>query len=205
VRIAPALSALLLAASPAAAWWFGPKFTSQRRQRPVSIDGEGRDWPALERDDAADMSFSFTHDDEHLYVLFAPHTRGAKAQLGGAYGQDLSLWFDPEAAMNRVFGARITAPQKAGTETVRLILAAGPRPESARIMAKAGALDEHGVLEASIPLELFGRPAPKVVTVGLEADTPLRPPPRKTADPKDPASHELFAPVRLWVRVKLKN
>jgi hypothetical protein len=197
------LAALL--AAPAGAWWFGPRFTSARLERPIALDGEGRDWPAEGRDDAGDMSFSFAHDAEHLYALFVGHTRGAKAQLGGAYGQDLSLWVDPDAGMARKIGVRLTAPQTAGAETVRLISAATEDARSREIEVKAGSLDQRGVLEARLPLRLLGGPPPRVVTVGLEAAVPARPPPRRTADPKDPGSQELFAPLRLWVRVKVKR
>lgn len=199
------LPALALCAAPAAAWWFGPRFTSVRRDRAIAVDGDGKDWPAERRDDAGDMSFSFAHDDEYLYVLFAPHTRAAKSQLGGAYSQDLYVWADPAAGMAKRLGARLTAPQKAGAETVRLLLAATDDPGCREIEVKAGELDQRGVLEGRIPLRLLGGGGPRKVTVGLEAAAPARPPLRRTANPDDPSARELFAPLRLWVRVKLKG
>ena len=201
--LAPLLAALLLAA-PAAAWWFGPKFKSAWRQRPIVLDGDGAtDWPQAERDDAGDMSFAFANDETDLYFMFAPHTHPAKAQLAGSYGQDLSVWVDPKAGMDRRYGVGITTPQKAGDDVVRIITAIGPDPaRSHDIRVKAGILDEHGVLEGRVPLRLLGEPPPKVVTVGLEAAKPLHAPPPKS-DPKGRSADELFAPVRIWVRVTL--
>lgn len=194
----------LLLAAPAAAWWFGPKYDAFRPERPITVDGDARDWPASRRDDAGDMTFAFANDDSDLYVLFQPHTRSAKEQLGGTYGQAMTLWVDPAAGMNKRFGVALTAPQKtADGRFVRVVTATGPETEAARqIEVRTGDFDEHGALEARMPLSLLGPRPPKYVTVGLETTRPAKIP-RPVVDPKGRSPDEAFAAVRLWVRVRL--
>jgi hypothetical protein len=195
---------LLLLAAPAAAWWFGPKYDAFTPERPIELDGDARDWPAERRDDAADMTFAFAKDSTDLFVLFLPHTRSAKQQLAGTYGQGMTLWVDPKGGMARRFGLALTAPQKTGDgRFVRVVTAAGPEPGAAsRIEVKNGDFDAHGALEARVPLELLGTPLPKFVGVGLETGKPERTP-LPVVDAKGRSPDELFAAVRIWVRVKL--
>lgn len=195
---------LLLLATPAAAWWFGPKYDSVWRDRSIAVDGETRDWPAERRDDAADMTFAFANDGTDLFVLFLPHTRTAKQQLAGAYNQDMTLWVDPKGGMSKRLGVALTAPQKTGEGGfVRVVTAAGPEPESARrIEVRNGDFDGHGALEARVPLSLLGSPAPRFVSVGLEMAKPAHAP-LPVVDAKGRSPDELFAAVRIWVRVRL--
>jgi hypothetical protein len=204
---AAGIAALLILAAvavPASALWFGPRFNSVWRDRPIVVDGDGKDdWPSDRRDDAGDMSFGFANDAKDLYVMFAAHTKASKAQLGGTYGQDLSFWVDPRGGMGHVLGVGLTAPQKAGDDMIRVFTAIGSDAARSRyIEVRAGSLDEHGIIEARVPLQLLGNPPPRVVTVGLEAAMPVKIP-HGTSDPKARSPDERFGVVRIWVRVKL--
>lgn len=201
VRLAPLV---LFLSAPAAAWWFGPKYDAFRPERPIEIDGDARDWPPERRDDAADMTFAFADDGTDLFVLFLPHTRTAKQQLAGTYNQDITLWVDPKGGMAKRFGVALTAPQKTGDgRFVRVVTAAGPEPGSARqVEVRNGDFDARGALEARVPLALLGTPAPKFVSVGLETSKPAHTP-LPVVDAKGRSPDELFAAVRIWVRVTL--
>ena len=174
------LSALLLIlAAPAfAVWWLGPTCASRWLDRPITIDGDAEDWRSQEIDDSGSLSFAFANDERDLYVLIVPHTRPARAQLAGVYGQDFTFWIDPKGGREHKLVITVRAPLGADKGRVVEAPAAAVAGSSTAAVAQAamGDVAGRGAFEARIPLALLGSPRPGRVMVGVATSRLLRQP-----------------------------
>ncbi|MCX5787881.1 MAG: hypothetical protein NTX64_05140 [Elusimicrobia bacterium] len=212
------VAALLLAAPARALWWLGPTSQSRWRDRPITVDGGAEDWRAQEADDAGALSFAFANDDQDLYVMIRPHTKAARAQIGGTYGQEFTVWIDPKAGREHRLVVTVRAPSGPSGERVveAPALAVAGSTASVEAQAAMGLASERGVFEARIPLRFLGTPRPERVTVGIETSKPTKIPERAgvwergdkkgkgEARPQVPGFiDEDYLPIRLLIRVTL--
>jgi len=209
-RLGPALLAAAALAAPAAAFWWGSSAQSRRLDRTITLDGSDEDWKGIERDDSDGLSFAFVDDDRSLYMLVAPHTKWTKEQFAGTFGQDLTLWLDPQARKNKRLGLKLRPPEGSAPGARRQLELVGVDSATAAgsgLEAVMGPKEGRGVMEARIPLSLLGPGPVRKMSVGLEASAPAKPvarvhdarSQRRESDYED----ELFEPVDLWVRVTL--
>jgi hypothetical protein len=194
------LLALALAAScaaPALAFWWGPRSSSRWAGKPPVVDGSDADWTMREEDDYGGVAFGFANDDADLYAVYSPHDKGYRRALSGQGGQAPHVWLSPSGRIERAIPA-----------------------EELRV----GPLDEHGVVEARIPLGALPAPRPETVMVGLETEAPEPvPATEQRAEPQSsdgaavsrrrggrgagrrhgPRGARTTEPVILWIRVTL--
>jgi hypothetical protein len=176
------VGAVLLAAGPCQAFWWGPSAQSRWRDRPIKIDGRDDDWKDQETDDAQGLEFAFANDDKDLYVLVSPHTKSIKQQMAGDFKQDFTIWIDTSVGKKQRVAVKLLAPTSVGNprdvETVGIGTGSIAAKDEADM--RIGPMDERGVLEARIPLSYLGTPLPKTISVGLETTALKLPPPSRT-------------------------
>jgi hypothetical protein len=173
--------AVLFAAAPSRAFWWGPSAESRWRDRTISIDGRDDDWRDQDTGDEEGVAFAFANDDKDFYVLVSPHTKSLKQQMAGDFEQDFSIWIDTTGGKRQKLAVKLLAPTSFSGSAEREVATVGIATDS--VVAKdtpemrMGPMDERGVLEARIPLSYLGTPLPKRISVGFETSTPRRRPP----------------------------
>jgi hypothetical protein len=189
------VGAVLLAAAPSRAFWWGPSSESRWRDKAITIDGHAEDWRDREPDEAEGLAFAFANDDKDLYVMVSAHTKSLKQQMEGDFEQDFSIWIDTSVGKKRRIAVKLLAPAEPGDTADRAVATIGIDMGSAaakdEAVVRIGPMDERGVLEARIPLSYLGTPLPKRFSIGLETSNPKKTPPAqaghhpKQKSPKD--------------------
>ena len=207
MRTLPLAGAVLaLCAAQASALWLGARAKSAWAAAPVAVDGKSDDWTLTPDDETDGVAYGFANDAKDLYLVLVPHTREARAQLSGAYQQDLMFWLDRSGGKAKTAGARFLAPASLdqparALELVSLSTAAGEASFA------ASPSQARSIVEARLPLAYLGTPLPESFTIGIEAQTPRRPPaqpPReRSRDAHEAAAPPKFEPLFLWLRVTL--
>ena len=178
----------MFAAAPSRAFWWGPRADSRWLDRTITVDGRDDDWQAQPAEDAEGLSFAFANDAKNLYIMLAPHTKSIKQQMAGAYEQDFSIWIDTGTGKGKNMAFKLLAPAAFGETIEREMETVGIETAAVAMNGEAemrmGATDERGVLEARIPLNYFGTPVPKIISVGFETSAPRKPPPSRTGKPR---------------------
>lgn len=183
---------LLLAAAPSLALWFGPRAQSRWAAAPIAVDGKSDDWTIQDTDDAEGIVYAFSNDAQYLYMLLAPHTRSTREQLLGRYQQDLTIWIDRKAKIDKTTGLRVLSPSRP-EDPDRILETIGISSAAESASARMGPA-QRGIFEARIPLASLGVPLPDILSVGIEESVARRWP----AHPAEP-----LEPIHLWVRVTL--
>ena len=187
------MSLLLLAAAPITALWFGPRAQSRWAATPIIIDGKSDDWTIQDTDDAEGIVYAFANDAQHLYLMLAPHTRSTREQLVGRYQQDLMIWIDRKAKLDKITGLRILAPSRP-EDPDRILETVDISSTVENALVRMGPAQGRGIFEARIPLAVLGAPLPAILSVGVEESVARRWP-AQSAEPLEP--------IHLWVRVTL--
>lgn len=196
----------LLAPPQASAVWLGARAQSRWNDAAIAVDGRREDWTLVPAEDARGVSYGFANDERYLYLLLVPHTRSAREQLAGVYQQDLVFWLDASAGKKRLQGLRVLAPAALSQPTRALEAIRLPDADDAAVAVSPTRY--RGALEARLPLSWLGSKRPSAFTVGVEAQSPRRPPappprrgPREGPDFGPPP----FEPFTLWMRVTLAS
>jgi hypothetical protein len=172
--------AVMLAAAPSRAFWWGPSAESRWRDRAITIDGRDDDWKDQDTDDEQGVAFAFANDDKDLYFLVSPHTKSLKQQMAGDFEQDFSIWIDTSVGKKQRVAVKLLAPTSSAGSAEREVATVGIATDSVASKdtpdMRIGRMDERGVLEARIPLSYLGAPLPKRISVGLETSTPKKHP-----------------------------
>ena len=179
------VATVLSACAPCRAFWFGPKTDSLWAVRPLQPDGNAQKWQVREGDEDSGLAYAFANDLKNIYLMLSPHTKSAKDELAGSYGQDFTIWLDTHAGKGKIIGIRLAAPagqrdQSARTtEVIGLDTAAVPVSldnDGAEI--SIAPVLERGIIEARIPLRYLGTGPVNKISIGIETSQPKEAPPR---------------------------
>jgi len=171
------------------AFWFGSKTDSRWTGQALPLDGTPQKWRVREEDEDSGLAYAFANDSKNLYIMLSPHTRAAKDELAGSYGQDLTIWLDAHAGKGKTLGIRLAAPGSRGDQSSRkadvvgLDTAAVPVSldnDGAEVIV--GPVTERGLVEARIPLRYLGPVPPEKISVGIETSKAKEAPPQAGND-----------------------
>jgi hypothetical protein len=176
VFAASLLAAALCAAPPCRAIWWGATAASVWVSTPMALDGNDKKWRPADGDEDSGIAYAFANDGRDLYLMLSPHTRSARDQLAGTYVQDFTVWVDTAGGKAKRTGVRLSAPAGRYDRGPREVLPVGVDTASVCAADKddlpdvrfTAVTEERYMLEARIPLRLFGAQVPESMNIGLE-------------------------------------
>jgi hypothetical protein len=77
-------------------------------QGPQPLDADASRWASISPTAQTDLELSAMNDGNTLTLFLRSQARHVKAQVLGAYGQELRLWFDPQCRKRRINGLSLS-------------------------------------------------------------------------------------------------